>query len=51
MARVEEFYEQAGVIHTDNPSCPVCTPIDGYKMTPIITIMGVNQVSIIEVQI
>ncbi|HYG84614.1 MAG TPA: hypothetical protein VD907_07110 [Verrucomicrobiae bacterium] len=51
MARVEELYEQAGVIHTHNPSCRVCTPIEGYKGITGIVITGVNSVSVVEADI
>lgn len=47
MARVEEFYEQADVIHREG--CAVCTPIEGYKVGGI-TITGINSVSVIELE-
>lgn len=46
MARVEEFYEQADLIHREG--CAVCTPIEGYEIGGIV-ITGINGVSIIEV--
>lgn len=44
---IDEYFEI--VRHTTNPSCPICTPIDGYPITANIILTNVNQVIVHEV--